>query len=73
MQREEIQSGRKENGRFEGEGGAGALHWQRGTRYTRLNSGARYNLEELKEEDTVLVDVEPSEEAETQQRGQLQK
>ena len=36
---EEIRSGWKGR-RFEDEGGAGALHWQRGARWTRLNSGS---------------------------------
>ena len=31
-QREKIQNGRKEDKRFEGEGGAEVLHWQRGAR-----------------------------------------
>ena len=34
-QREKVRSGRKGDKRFEGEGGAGVLHWQR----ARLNSG----------------------------------
>ena len=29
MKRNEIQSGWKKGKRFEGEGGAGAMHWQR--------------------------------------------
>ena len=39
MQREEIQSGRKEGKRFEGESGVGALQLQRGGTWVKLNSG----------------------------------
>ena len=39
VQKEEIQSGRKEGKRFEGESGVGALHLQRGGTWVKLNSG----------------------------------
>ena len=39
VQREKIQSGWKKDKRFEGEGGAGALHWQRGSQMGLLSIG----------------------------------
>ena len=36
---EEIRSGRKEGKRFKDEGRVEALHWQKGTKWTRLNNG----------------------------------
>ena len=39
VQREKIQSGRKKNKRFEGEGGVRVLHLQKGARWARLSSG----------------------------------
>ena len=38
-QMEKMRSGQKGNRRFEGEGGAGMLHYQRRDRWARLNSG----------------------------------
>ena len=54
-QREKIQSGLKKGKRFEDEGCAGVLHWQRGSQMEV------HKLEEPEEEDTVLVDVGPPE------------
>ena len=34
-----LRSGRKEDMRLQDEDGEGALHWERGTRWTKLNSG----------------------------------
>ena len=39
VQREKIQSERKKNKRFEGEDGAGVMHWQKGARWARLSRG----------------------------------
>ena len=38
VQREKIQSGRKKNKRFEGEGGVQVLHQQKGARWARLSN-----------------------------------
>ena len=53
MKGEKIRSGRREGGRFEGEGETGVLLQQRGPSSTV----EIYKLEESKEEDTVLVGV----------------
>ena len=65
VQREEIRSGRKEGKRFEGEGGAGVLHQQRGPDGPSSTVEV-YKLEESKEEDTVLVGVRSPKETGTQ-------
>ena len=38
VQREKIQSGRKKDKKFEGEGGVRVLHWQKRARWARLSS-----------------------------------
>ena len=72
MQREEIGKGWKKGKRFEDEGGAGALHWQRGDRWIRLNSGG-IQAGGARKERHCVGRVEPLEEAGTQKQEQLQK
>ena len=71
VQKDKIQSGQKRDKRFEGEGGVGVLHLQRGTGEPGSTVEV-YKLEESGEEVTVLVEVRPPEEAGSQQGGQLQ-
>ena len=39
VQRENKQSGRKRDKKFEGEDGVQVMHWQKGARWARLSSG----------------------------------
>ena len=65
VHREKIQSGWKEDKRFEGEDRIGSLQRQKGA----YNTVEVYKMERIKEEDTMLVVVRSPEEPGTQQGG----
>ena len=72
-ERKKTLNERKEGKGFEGEGGAGALHQQRGGgRWAKLHTVEVCKLEESEEKNTMLVGVGSPEKAGTQQREQLQ-
>ena len=70
VQKKKIRSEQKEGRRFEGEGGAGALRWQKGQDGPGLTVKI-YKLEDPEEEDTMLIGVGPLEEAGTEQGRHL--
>ena len=71
VKREEIWSGRKEGRMFVNEGGAKALHWQRGPDGPG-STVEIYKLEEPEEEDKALIGVGSPEGAGMQQEKMIQ-